>query len=327
MWISGNVDLEVVGGCKTTAISKLEVQDPEGSSLPKGDQVNFDLVNPDSSLRQDITLALGLGGNVRIGQMRVVNGGGFYSVPAPSVDFAIDGGSHDKIWEKVCKKMGAEPVRAHPVVFRDLGAPGTYGVFDGGGAGRGERIPQSARDFIVKHCLAENFGEIGMMVHYADGRQGRVSYRMPTPWLDEHVAQEWQKAHKVVPIPVVEATPSIAPNPDKMVLEGVGTVNDVRLAFEFQSASLECLVRSDLELSLEDDQRLRFIDLESRNGSALNRRIGIVLETAEGRLAVCSFNNGQFDPNFPILRLTDEVIDDIGNDKFRAVINMIRSGS
>jgi hypothetical protein len=207
-----------------------------------------------------------------------------------------------------------------------MGAPGTFGVFDGGGAGRGERIPESPEDFLVKHCLSENFGEIGMVIHRTDGQEGRISYDAPLAgWLDAHIVEEWNKAHKAVPPSLAVAHASVVPNADSLIIEGVGEIGNVKIAFEMASASLECLVQSNLDILLVEGESLRFIDLESRNGNPLNRKIGIVLEAENGDLFICSFLNGKFDQNSPVLRLTDELVPDIGNEKFQAVIEMIKS--
>lgn len=241
-------------------------------------------------------------------------------------------GCNDALWGKLSQKLGGEPETATPVVFRGWGAPGTYGVFDGGGAGRGESIARSAREFLVKHCLGENLGEIGILAHLPDGSEGRIAYRLTTyenldvyeSWLNQHVTEEWQKAHGSVPLVFSTANVELVPLPDRIWTNSAG-VERVTLTIEWHSSSVECLTLSKLTFDdLPSEGRLRFIDLESRGGKGLNRRIGIVLQCGD-KLAVIAYKNGVFDHDFPMIPICAETMKACANEKFETVIEMIRS--
>lgn len=340
MWIRGEVMLFVDpnDGSKMVTVKNLSRQ--ESSGLPRGWEVNVALTNSNSELRQRVQRVLNGGGVTEIGPMRVLNGGGCYTLPAGKFDLVCAAGSHAELWRSLSQKLGGEPETATPVVFRDWGAPGTFGVFDGGGAGRGESIPLTASEFLVKQCLGENLGEIGLLSYWPDDSVGRIGYRLGSlvdykdalePWLDAHVAEEWQKAHGFTPPVHATASVEFARLPDSMYIGGVGNVANIKLAFEWASASLECLTMSNLTFPDSADPtrrgvsfRLRCIDLESRKGGGLNRPIGIVLQRGD-QFAVIQYRNGVFDHNSPMIPVCAETLPMIGNEKFHAVIEMLRA--
>jgi hypothetical protein len=325
-------------GSKRLSISHIE--DHQGDRLPAGDQVNPELADPESALRREALSVIKCGGSIDLGRMRVFSGGGFYRLPANLIDLSCDMGTHEQIWGKICSKMGGEPMYAFPAVFRDWGAPGTCGVIEGGGAGRGDFTPTSAAEFLVRRCMGENFGEIGIQVYASNGEFGRLGYdisprlksmRVHNDWLHDHVVDEWRKAHGQVPTAFSFAEVSLKSLPDAMDISGVGEVHGVQLAFEWHSASVECLVQNELDINLRREARFRFLDLESRgvkngNGSysALNRRIIVVLQRGDQLMAI-SYLHGMFDPNFPAMPIIDQTVNILGNDKFAAMIRAIRS--
>lgn len=339
MWISGSVHLAVKDGRRHIEIASLSVMQSPG--LPKGPEVNAPLADPDSTLRREVMRVWNEGGEIEIGRMRVMNGGGAYTLPANMLDLTCEDGTHDALWSKISQKLGGEPETATPVVFRGWGAPGTYGVFDGGGAGRGESIPSTAHWFLVTKCLGENLGEIGMLAHLPDGSEGRIDYRLGIlgfydyqdaiePWLTMHIVEEWLEAHGSVPLVHSTAGVELAPLPDTMWINGAGKVENIKLAMEWHSASVECLTMSVLtfldsanQIRRNVDFRLRFIDLESRGGKGLNRRIGIVLRRGD-QLAVVAYKGGVFDHDFPMIPVCAETLQMDGNEKFETVIEMIR---
>lgn len=339
MWISGNVVLFVKpDGSKMVTIEGLNAHQSPG--LPKGPEVNAALADPTSTLRREVKKVWNEGGEIEIGQMRVLNGGGAYTLPANMLDLTCEDGTYEALWSKLSAKLGGEPETATPVVFRGWGAPGTYAVFDGGGAGRGESIPETSHEFIVTKCLGENLGEIGMLAHLPDGSEGRIDYRLGIlgfhdyqdalePWLNTHIVEEWQKAHQTVPLVHSTAGVELAPLPDSMWF-GKGRVENVKLAMEWHLASLECLTRSVLtfldsanQIRRNADFRLRFTDLESRGGKGLNRRIGIILRRGD-QFAVVAYKNGVFDHDFPMIPVCEQTLAMCGNEKFETVVDMIR---
>lgn len=90
MWISGSVHLTVKDGRKRIEISNLsEVQSP---GLPKGPEVNAALADPTSMLRREVEKVWNNGGEINIGRMRVMNGGGAYTLPADMLDLTCEDG-------------------------------------------------------------------------------------------------------------------------------------------------------------------------------------------------------------------------------------------
>lgn len=329
MWFSGKVTLNTEEGRRT--ISVVDVVSRNTNGLPKGTEVNADLADPHSALRREVEAVWHGSGQITIGTMRVLNGGGAYSLPANLLDLSCEDGPHEAMWEKLTRKMGGEPETATPVVFRGWGAPGTFAVFDGGGVGRGESRPDNIDQFLCKHCLGENFGEIGMLAHLPDGSEGRIGYYcghtfgLGEQWLNTHIQGEWCKAHRVVPLTLTRAKIDLLELPDTLILQRIGMARrNVKLAIEWHSASVECLTLS--HLTFEEalpGMRLRFIDLESRVGKgALNRRIGIVLKRGDD-LALISYKGGVFDHDFPSFPINPHTIRMFGNEKFESVIEMI----
>lgn len=331
VWISGEVDLTVRNGCRHYGVTKVREVEREGSGLPKGHEVNPGLADSNSELWRLAKNTLFDGGYVYLGTMRTMNGGGVYTLPAHLIDLTCADGDHEVMWRNVCDTLGGEPTEATPVVKRGWGAPGTFGKYDGGGAGRGERIPTSPQDFKVKHCLAENLGEIGLIVDLPGQGQGRVQYTLTsdlaeyTGWLNRHVYGEWSKSHPSVPMLIVTAEVELLPLPDSMEVEGVGLIENIKGPIEQKSASTETLVRSRLNFQdMPDGARLRFVDLESRGaGNPLKRPIGVVLRY-ENRLGVIDFRDGRFDYLCTMNPVTKDTVKWIGNEKFEAVVQMIK---
>lgn len=333
MWVfAEKVHLMVSDSRKTLTIANLELR--EGDMLPKGSDVNAELANPESALRREAQRIWTEGGKINLGSMRVLNGGGVYGIPASFLDFSNpDAGTHEALKEKVLQKFGGTPELAFPVVFRDWGAPGTSGVWDGGGAGRGEELYYSPQEFLVKKCLGENLGEIGVLVQNEDGVEGRLDYflrlqhsKTLNEWLSAHIIQEWRTAHGSVPLPACSANIKLESLPDKVTVEGMGTVDNVKLAIEWHSASVECLTLATLSVHVSESSqtRLRFLDIDHRSGRGMNRRIGVILKQGE-KLTLISYDKARFDNHFPMMPITLETIFMCGNEKFAAVVEMIRA--
>ncbi len=304
----------------------------EGGRLPSGEAINPELADKNSGLRKKLRGLWGenspQGWNQDVGPMRVNNGGGAYSLSPNLVGF-LDGDAD--LLPKISEKLGASPTLVVPVVSRDFGAPGTCGVFDGGGAGRGECLFSSPEEFLVKQCLAECLGEVGLVHRRPMGVTGRVSFTLPEPlkahegWLEEHIIVEWHKAHGEVPCTSMQMQVSICEQPDTLDVEGMGTLENVLLAIEWGSASLECLARIELGGQMSSGHLL-FKDLESRDGQALNRVIGAVLVADGGPRSVACFRDGSFDiraPLYPVVTGSDVAL--YGNEKFQAVLRMFTS--
>jgi hypothetical protein len=340
MWVSGHGRLFVESdGSKRLFISRIE--EHQGDKLPSGKEVNPELADEHSALQIEARRVIREGGQIVLGRVRVFSGGGFYRLPASLLDVGTDGCCHDKMWSRICGVFGGEPEYAYPSVFRDWEAPGTWGVIEGGGSGRGDWTPTSSAEYIVQRCMGENFGEIGVLIEAANGEYGRLGYKIAprmqamaahNDWLHDHVVDEWRKAHGQVPTPLTYANVTVKSLKDSMSVEGkVGMIHGVELTMEWASASVECLVQNVLDIQMPKNARCRFLDLESRGKKdggighdALNRRIIVTLQRGDVLIAI-SYLRGQFDPNFPRLLITADTIPTLGNEKFAAMIKAIRS--
>lgn len=325
MWISADVTVTREGGSLAASLRDIKIHDKEGS-MPAGERVNPELANPKSRLRlqaEEFLLA-SENGKFRFGDMRVMNCGGaiiFNPRKAP-FDLSTDELPHETVLERVERRLGSPIKRYTLAVVRDWAAPGSFGVIEGGGAGRGDLIIDSSRKFYL-HCLDEMLGEIGLVSMRPHGEYGRVAYVID----DEHtsdrmnrlVIEQWKNSHGGAPAKIEHLCLGNLPLPD-MIDAGDWIVDQLKLAFELNNASLESLIRREAEMV---HGKLRFIDLECHNGKALNRAIAVVLVGEDPHhTGVVFYRDGVFDPRTPMVSVWGNAISP-GNEKFDAIRSLI----
>ena len=238
--------------------------------------------------------------------------GGMFEVPFELLDF---GGDHKRVLKNLQDKFGKIDVKQSTMVaaVRGLGAPGTFGVIDGGGAGILEGVPHNTED-IVFQCMVENFGEIG--IENPSGK--RVGFFLTS--LDRIVVSEWRISWGSAPDSFCHVDFTAKTAQDEINIEGLGTIN-CALAFEPENASVEILRWHEITWPPNTLGQLSFRDLEhAKTGVGLNRSVAVVCRGSYG-LFVLFYKAGKFVEDLEI-PLRGDCYDILTNSKSKKLVSL-----